>query len=107
MADSHGLGLGRFFTTNRRLPAGMSHPFDRRLADDPPVQPERVMPVVATLLTGIALALVAVGLATLWPVLASVVPATASAMAASTALFGGLLVVIAVAARRTTPRNAR
>jgi hypothetical protein len=54
----------------------MSHPFDRRLADDPPVQPERVMPVVATLLTGIALALVAVGLATLWPVLASVVPAT-------------------------------
>ena len=65
------------------------------------------MPVVATLLTGIALAPVAVGLATLWPVLASVVPATASAMAASTALFGGLLVVISVAARRATPRNAR
>jgi hypothetical protein len=91
----------------RRLRTGTSHPFDRRLADDPPVQPERVVPVVATLITAVALALVAVGLAPLWPVLAEVVPASASALAASTAAFGGLLVVVADAARRAASRKTR
>lgn len=85
----------------------MSHPFDRRLADDPPVDPERVMPVVALLITAVAVALVALGLATLWPVLAGAVPATVSPRAASTVLFGALLVVVGVAARRATPGRTR
>ncbi|WP_254839176.1 hypothetical protein [Natronomonas marina] len=85
----------------------MSQLFDRRLADDPPVQPERVMPAVALLVAAIALGLVVVGLATLWPVFAGAVPATASALAVSTVLFGGLLLVVTVAVRRATPKTAR
>lgn len=85
----------------------MSQPFDRRLADDPPVQPERVMPLVAGLVTAIALALVVVGLATLWPAITAVVPASAAPLAASTALFLVLLAAAAVAVRRATPETPR
>lgn len=85
----------------------MSQPFDRRLADDPPVEPTRVMPVVAGLLTAIVGALVLVGLATLWPSLATVVPAQASALAASTALFLVVLAVAVLAVRRATPKPSR
>lgn len=85
----------------------MSQPFDTRLADDPPVEPDTVMPIVAGLVTGIALLLVLVGLATLVPVLGAVVPAEASALAASTALFLVVLAITVLAIRRATPKPSR
>lgn len=85
----------------------MSQPFDRRLADDPPVEPERVMPIVAGLITAIALVLVLVGLTTLWPVLAATVPASASALLGSTVLFLVVLAAGVVAVRRATPKPTR
>jgi hypothetical protein len=88
----------------------MSQLFDRRLADDPPVRPERVMPVVALAVTGIAVALVLVGLASLWPVLAGAV-GSASGLAVSTLVFGSLAVLTLVAAsmvsRRVAPNRSR
>lgn len=85
----------------------MSHPFDRRLADDPPVHPERVMPIVAGLLTVIVLALIGVGLVAVWPAVAAVVPASAAPLAASTALFLVVLAAAARAVRRATPDTPR
>lgn len=85
----------------------MSQPFDTRLADDPPVQPDSVMPIVAGLVTGIALLLVLVGLGTLVPVVGAMVPAQASALAASTAVFLMVLALAGLAIRRATPKPAR
>jgi hypothetical protein len=89
----------------------MSQPFDRRLAENPPVRPERVMPVVAVALTGVALALVAVGIVTLGPVVAEVIPGAASGLAVSTLVFGGLAVLTLAAAsmvsRRVAPNRPR
>ncbi|MFT4883619.1 MAG: hypothetical protein ACI8U4_001128 [Natronomonas sp.] len=86
----------------------MSQPFDRRLADDPPIHPERVMPVIALAVTGIAVALVLVGLASLWPVVAGGVP---SSLAVSSLVFGMLavltLVAVSMVSRRTAPNRSR
>ncbi|WP_336134476.1 hypothetical protein [Natronomonas amylolytica] len=84
----------------------MSQPFDRRLADDPPVRPERVMPAVALVVTGLAVALVLVGLASLWPALAGVLPGTASGLAVGTLVFGALAVLTLVAASMVSRRVA-
>jgi hypothetical protein len=89
----------------------MSQPFDRRLADDPPVRPERVMPAVALVVTGIAVALVLVGLASLWPALAGAIPGSASGLAVSTLVFGVLVALTLAAAsmvsRRIAPDRSR
>ena len=79
----------------------------RRSADEPPVQPERVMPFIAVVLGILVVGLVGVGLLTLWPVITGAVPVSATAMVASTLLFGALLLVVAAATRRFTPRRTR
>lgn len=69
------------------------------------------MPAVAIALTGVALALVAVGVVTLGPALAEVIPGSASGLAVSTLVFGGLAVLTLAAAsmvsRRVAPNRPR
>lgn len=75
----------------------MSRQIDRRFSVDPPIEPERVMPIVVNLLWVITLALIALGLATLWPVLSDLIPipASASPLALSSALFVVFLAAVA------------
>jgi sterol desaturase/sphingolipid hydroxylase (fatty acid hydroxylase superfamily) len=79
----------------------------RRSADEPPVQPERVMPLVAVVLGILVVGLIGVGLLTLWPVIAGTMPVSATGLVASTLLFGALLLVVAAATRRFTPQRTR
>ncbi|MCU4800356.1 hypothetical protein OB920_08225 [Halobacteria archaeon HArc-gm2] len=85
----------------------MSSALDRPLSEDPPVRPERVMPLVAAVVTGLAGLLVAVGLLSLWPTLARTVAGSVSPLALAIPLFGALLVLVVVASARTRPRRTR
>jgi hypothetical protein len=79
----------------------------RRTTDEPPANPERVMPFIAVVLGVLVVGLIGVGLLTLWPVLAGALPVSATGMVASTLLFGALLLVVVAATRRFTPRRTR
>lgn len=79
----------------------------QRSAGGPPVQPERVMPLIAVVLGILVVGLTGLGLWTLWPAIAGMVPISATGMIASTLLFGALLLVVAAATRRFTPRRTR
>jgi hypothetical protein len=65
------------------------------------------MPLIAVVLGVLVVGLIGVGLLTLWPVLAGALPVSATGMVASTLLFGALLLVVAAATRRFTPRRTR
>lgn len=65
------------------------------------------MPLVAVVVTGLAVLIVAVGLLSLWPLVGGTIAGSVSPLAVAVPLFVALLVLVVAASARTGPRRTR